>query len=157
MKAIIVIHSQSGHTVALARAIGEELRKSGHEVDIELLRIRGAAKPGSSNFELRNAPDVSSYDMVLVGGPVWGFSASPVVMKFLRDLDGLKGKKAVAFATKGLPFQWTGGVQALRKMMESLELSGADVVEGEAVWYFFSGNQARIDQAAQRITERLKQ
>ena len=38
----IVIHSQSGHTANLARAIAARLRENGHEVDIELLRPKGS-------------------------------------------------------------------------------------------------------------------
>lgn len=155
MKAAIVIHSQSGHTVVLAKAIAELLRKAGHEVDIELLRVRGKATPGARNFEIRNSPDVSPYDVLLVGGPVWGFSASPVIMRFLGELTSIKGKRAAPFVTMGFPHRALGGARALKKMTESLELSGAEVMEGEAVFYFFRRNQERIDAAAQRICERL--
>jgi NAD(P)H dehydrogenase (quinone) len=155
MNVVIVIHSQSGHTVMMARALAELLRKAGHEVAIELLRVRGKVHPGARGFSLRNTPEVEPYDMLLVGGPVWAFSASPVIMRFLSEVKSLKNKKAIPFVTMGFPFKALGGVQALRKMSDSLELSGAEVLPGEAVFYSFGKNQARIDAAAQRICDRI--
>jgi flavodoxin len=43
--------------------------------------------------------DVSSYDIVVIGSPVWACSTAPPVRSFIVDVEGLKGKKVAAFTT----------------------------------------------------------
>jgi len=154
----IVIHTTSGHTLAFARAIEEILKQKGHEVEILYLRTVGRVTPtGSGNFSIKNPPELDEFNTVLFGGPVWAFKASPVIMKFLADeVKSLKNKKALSFVTMGLPFKFTGGDRALRMMDEQLEASGADVVEGEKLLYFFKTDKEKMVAAAQRICDRLE-
>jgi len=157
MNAGIVIHTSSGHTLTFARAIEEKLKEKGHQVEILYLRTTGRVTPsGSSNFSIKNPPALDEFDTVLVGGPVWAFKASPVIMKFLvEDVQTLKAKKALSFVTMGLPFKFTGGDRALRMMNEQLEAAGADVSEGEKLLYMFKTDKEKMYGAAERICERL--
>jgi NAD(P)H dehydrogenase (quinone) len=129
----IVVHSQSGHTAQIAKYLGSAFTGKGHDVDTSLLRPRGKVTPRSSSFELKSIPDVADRDCILLGGPVWGFSASPVIMKYINHLGRLTGKKVLCFVTKGLPFLRTGGTQALSKMNEMISLSDATVLDGEII------------------------
>lgn len=43
-------------------------------------------------------PELSSYDLILVGGPVWWYTVPPPIMKFLETAD-FAGKKTAAFCT----------------------------------------------------------
>ncbi len=152
MKIAIVIHTSSGHTLAFARAIESKLISKGHEVDIIGLRTIGTVTPSSrSKFELKSPPEMDEYDAVMVGGPVWAFKASPVIMKYLAQVKNIKGKKAYTFVTMGLPFKFTGGDRAIRMMTEELEASGADVLGGEALQYLFKTDQKKLDAAVERI------
>lgn len=150
----IIIHSQSGHTASVARAIAEKFRGRGHEVDLKLLLTSGMSKPGSRNFSICNAPEdeeIASFDALLVGGPVWGFRASPVIREFLTWLKKLEGKKALAFVTHGLPWPTLGANQAIHAMNEDLRASGATVLPGEALHYFFGIRKAKLAEALDRI------
>ncbi|MFP4014377.1 MAG: flavodoxin family protein [Chitinispirillaceae bacterium] len=152
MKIGIVVHTSSGHTLAFARAIESKLKSHGHEVEIIGLRTIGAVSPGArSKFEVKNPPEVNEFEVVLVGGPVWAFKASPVVMKYLSQVGSLKGKKALPFVTMGLPFRFTGGERALRMMGEELEMSGADVLPGVMLHYMFKADQKKMDEAVERV------
>ncbi|MDR0307844.1 MAG: NAD(P)H-dependent oxidoreductase [Chitinispirillales bacterium] len=157
MNAGIVIHTSSGHTLAFARTIEEKLKQKGHEVEILYLRAVGRVTPtGKGNFSIKNPPELDEYDTILVGGPVWAFKASPVIMKFfVEEVKTLKGKKALSFVTMGLPFKFTGGDRALRMMNEELEAAGANVLEGEKLLYMFKTDRENMENAAVRICERL--
>jgi flavodoxin len=150
----IIIHSQSGHTAALAKAIAEKFRANNHEVDIKLLLTSGLNKPGSRNFTISNTPeeeDINLYDAILFGGPVWGFKASPVIMEYLRWLKKLNGKKAMGFVTMASPWKSLGGTRAIRAMNEELEASGSTVLAGEMVQYLFGFNKQKLQEAVERI------
>ncbi|MDR2578210.1 MAG: hypothetical protein LBC70_05300 [Chitinispirillales bacterium] len=156
----IVLHTNSGHTLKFAQAIRDKLVALGHEVDLLGLRIAGSATPGfmfipgagGGRFTIKSPPEVTGYDVILVGGPVWMFKASPVIMRYLaEDLPVIKGKKALSFAT----LLFRGGARALRMMNDELETSGADVLEGEALRYFMKFNEAELVAAVDRICERV--
>jgi flavodoxin len=155
MHAGIIVHSQSGHTVLLARAIADRLRQAGHETDIHMLRPQGTVKPHDQQVSIRNSPDVSQYDCILTGGPVWGFAASPVIMAFLKNQESLKGKTAAPFVTMGLPLRFMGANQALARMSGKLESLGATVLPGEALHWFLRAHKDRIEQTAAALVTRI--
>ena len=150
----IIIHSQSGHTAAMAKAIAEQFRQHGHDVDIKLLLTSGLAKPGSRNFTISNTPDdeeLARFNVILFGGPVWGFKASPVIREYLAWLKKLNGKKVMSFVTMGLPWKSFGGINAIRAMNEELKASGGTVLPGEILQYFFGFNKQKLQKALERI------
>jgi flavodoxin len=154
MHIVIIVHSQSGHTAALAKTIAERFRSGGHEVDITPLQTSGLHKPGSRDFTISHAPeeeDLCRCDAVLFGGPVWGGRASPVIMEYLRWMKKLNGKKALCFVTKGLPWKALGGTQAIRAMNEEIRASGGTVLPGEILHYFFGFNKLKLQEAVERI------
>lgn len=152
----IIVHSQSGNTALFAKAICDHLRNAGIETSIELLRVSGSIKLRSSQVSLRNNPEVHEYDTLLFGCPVWGFAPSPAILSYLNMLDSLKGKKALPFATHGLPFKSFGANQALRKMKACLEILQAEVLDGESLHCLFKPNKTKMEAAAERILARIK-
>jgi len=153
----IVIHTSGGHTLKFAQAIRDKLVSLGHEVDLTGLRTVGAVTAGllplaRVNFTIKNPPELDEFDTVLVGGPVWGFKASPVIMRYLiEDVRKLKGKRALSFVT----MMAGGGARALRMMDGELEAAGAEVLEGEAVKSFFMPNALKLSAPVDRICERV--
>ncbi len=152
----IFVYSQSGHTVFFARAIADHLREAGIECDIELLRTYKIPTPFSRNIELRRIPDVKEYDILLLGAPVMAFNVSPVILSFINTIDSLKGKMAMPFVTHCLPAKIFGAMRALKKIGSELDILFADVIEGESVHCFFRANKKKMDEAAERIIERIK-
>jgi menaquinone-dependent protoporphyrinogen IX oxidase len=150
----LIVHSQSGHTAAFARAIAERFRAGGHEADITPLMTSGLHKPGSRNFTISHTPeeeDLRLCDAVLFGGPVWGGKASPVIMEYLRWLKKLNGMKALCFVTQAFPWKSLGGLQAIRAMDEQLEASSCAMLPGEILHYFFGFNRKKLQEAVERI------
>ncbi|MCC8189162.1 MAG: hypothetical protein LIP77_00815 [Planctomycetes bacterium] len=43
-------------------------------------------------------PDMAGYDLILVGGPVWWYTVSTPLMKFLEEVD-FGGKRVAGFCT----------------------------------------------------------
>ncbi|MBN1577623.1 MAG: flavodoxin family protein [Chitinispirillaceae bacterium] len=151
MKIGIIVHSQSGYTAKVARLLGAGFSKRGDDTETVLLRTVGKVAPRSTSFEIRNAPAVEDYDLIILGAPVWAFSASPVIMKYLGQLGRLTGKKVLCFVTKALPFLWTGGTQALGLMEGELALSGADILPGEIIRAPAYRSEAKLRPVIDRI------
>ena len=107
-KMLIIYYSFSGNTKYIAEKIRE---KTGGDVfEIETVKTYPAeysALTEEAKRELqagdlpalkKNPPDMSSYDLILVGGPVWWYTVATPVMSFLRQAD-FAGKKVSAFCT----------------------------------------------------------
>ena len=71
--------------------------------------------------------DVSSYDLIVIGTPVWAWKATPAINGAIAALKGCEGKPAVIFATCG-----SSAKDTLQIMKSALEKKGVRVT-GEVV------------------------
>ncbi|MBN2251118.1 MAG: flavodoxin family protein [Candidatus Altiarchaeota archaeon] len=137
MKIAVIVYSKTGTTLKLAKLFKEKLEGKNHAVDLVELAtdpdiISGTAKHHTP-FSITNLPDAEGYDALLVGGPVWAFSASPVIYEAVGGLKNVSGKKVLPFVTQGFPFTFLGGKQAIGLMSKELTKKGADVLPGISV------------------------
>lgn len=134
MKFVVVVHSKTGHTLEFGNIIAGKLTEKGHKVDVVQLEtdVPVESKPGKvAAFKFTNLPDASKYDGILIGGPVWGFSASPVIIQAIKELN-ISGRKVVMFVTQGLPIAALGGKQSIALMSKTAEAAGAQVLAGKS-------------------------
>ena len=107
-KVLVIYYSLTGTTRSIAAMIR---KKTGGDVfQIETVRTYPAeysATTEEAKRELetgdlpalkKKPPDMSSYDLILVGSPVWWYTVSTPVMSFLRQAD-FAGRKVSAFCT----------------------------------------------------------
>jgi len=143
MKAIIIHFSVSGRTKKVAEAIAAEL--SNYEVDIEAITsAKGAMDLGKEKDKIlagdlsdftysENVLDISPYDLVCIGVPIWGGRPAFVFNAFIQKMEGLNGKNAVVFVTCRL---YSG--KALQTMKTEIEKKGGNVVNQKSFRALFS-------------------
>jgi flavodoxin len=107
-KMLIIYYSHTGTTKYIAEKLSE--KTGGDLFRIETVKTypsRYSALTEEAKRELqeedlpalkKSPPDMSSYDLILVGGPVWWYTVATPVMSFLKQAD-FKGKKVAAFCT----------------------------------------------------------
>lgn len=109
MKICIIYHSESGNTRNVAQHIAPVFDAKMIEVCDEasylpLTRFLVRCKMARGEEKTPIAPasaDVSEYDLVVFGSPVWAFKPTPVIHAAIDSLKGCMGKPAVAFFTHG--------------------------------------------------------
>ncbi|WP_292408437.1 MULTISPECIES: flavodoxin family protein [unclassified Methanoculleus] len=131
MSVCIVYHSETGNT----RAVAERLAAATGGDLIEVKDLAGYSKVG---MYLKGAPramrkeraaiepsviDVSGYETVVVGTPVWGGNPTPAANAAVAALQGIAGKTAVAFCTSR-----GGPGKTLETLREMLADRGAEVL-----------------------------
>ncbi len=107
-KVLVVYYSLTGNTKSIAEMMQ---KKTGADVfEIETVKnypadYAGTVKEAKRELETgelpalkKSPPDMSSYDLILVGNPVWWYTVSTPVMSFLKQAD-FAGKKVSAFCT----------------------------------------------------------
>lgn len=131
MKICIIYHSYSGITRKMAERIRESCGGDLVEV-IPLQKYNTLTAYTVGCMRARNQErdpitpesiDVTTYDLIVLGTPVWMYKATPATNAAVTALTGCKGKKAVVFATCGGK---PGDTIPLLK--EALSKKGMDVV-----------------------------
>lgn len=135
-KALVAYFSASGTTAKLAKRIADaakadmfEIRPavpySAADLDWTNPKSRSSVEMKDKTYRpaIADSLDVSDYDVVFVGFPIWWYVAPTIVNTFLESID-LKGKKVVPFATSG----GSGMGNTSREL--AVSCSGAEVVAG---------------------------
>lgn len=114
-KILVAYFSATGTTAALARSLAEAAGADLYEIRPETPYTPADLDWGNpksrSSIEMKDnpqfrppiegaLPDVSGYDTVLIGFPVWWYVAPTIVNTFLEGCD-LSGKRVAVFATSG--------------------------------------------------------
>lgn len=110
MRTIIIYYSFSGNTRRVAEVLGECLKqksevqmiglKAWDESDKFLTQAARGFRHKRANIEPVDF-DLSQYDLICLGTPVWAFGPAPAVNTYLDKCSGLKGKEVVLFTTYG--------------------------------------------------------
>lgn len=132
MKTLILYYSYGGNTRKIAQMIQREM--GGDLAEIETVKpytgsynevvnqgqdeVRSGYMPAIKSLNL----DLSSYDKVVLGSPVWWYTFAPAMNTFLHE-NSLAGKTIYPFATNG---GWIGHIFKDFKAV----CSEAEVMEG---------------------------
>jgi len=134
MKTAIVYYSFSGNTHRVSQIIADILKQRGEEVipvRIRPLKEETGFLMQCKDAFLKKRPeiyktllDLSGFDKVILGSPVWAFKPTPAINTYLEQCGSLEGKEAVCFVTYG---SGTGKEKAVEVMEKGLEAKGARV------------------------------
>lgn len=142
-KTLVVYYSLSGKTELVAKALAECLQA-------DLLQIEDETKPSKEEAYVvgRDAavagkswpvkpfnPDVSGYDRIFVGCPVWFGNPTPAINAFVEQVN-FSGKQVVVFVT----MHNGGHHMAIQAMTGRISAKGGQVVSS-----FFVQTQAVAD------------
>ncbi len=131
MKICCIFHSYSGVTrnvcIKLKNESGSDLFevKPLNEYSKLTAYTKGClrARKGEKDSIDHESIDISSYDLVIIGTPVWAWKTTPVINAAVNALEGGEGKKAIIFAT-------CGGQpgESLRILKKAVEEKGLTVI-----------------------------
>lgn len=136
-KALVAYFSASGVTAKLAErlaeAVGADLFEIAPETPYTKADLNWMNKNSRSTVEMNDracrppmakAPDVSDYDVIFVGFPVWWYREPSIIDTFMESAD-FTGKTIVPFCTSG-----GSGLGDSARNMQALA-KGAVVEEGK--------------------------
>ena len=127
MKTIIIYYSYTGNTRKVALDLKNYLAKQGSVEFIELKALDesksffGQVKRALFRKEAEIADtefDLSKFDLICLGTPVWAFGPAPAMNTFLKKCFGVENKTVVIFTTYG---SGTGNNRCIRIIKNLLE------------------------------------
>jgi len=109
--AIVIYDSRFGNTKKLGESLELGLKEAGVRTDC------------FNSLDV-NVPSLNQYDLICVGAPTEGFTASKPIKEFLEklDSDNLSGKSFFAFDTKVSPGIFGSAAKYIEKELKKLEL-----------------------------------
>ncbi len=137
MKKLVAYFSASGVTKAVAQKLAQAANADLFEIVPQMIYtnadLNWRDKHSRSSVEMNDracrpaiaaAPDVSGYDVIFVGFPVWWYREPSIIDTFLESAD-FTGKTVVPFCTSG-----GSGLGDAAKNMQALS-PGAKVYDGK--------------------------
>ncbi len=131
MRSIVVYYSYSGNTQKVAGVLSEYLSQKS---DVEFIELKGLDESdkflvqAARAFRHKRATiqpvnfDLSRYDLICMGTPVWAFGPAPAMNTYLDKCFGTEGKSIILFSTYG---SGTGNERCLNYMQDILAKKGA--------------------------------
>lgn len=142
MRSAIIYYSFSGNTKKVAEVLSEHLNEKGEAALIELkdfketgrffVQAARAFKHAKTLIPELNL-DLSSYDIICFGSPVWAFAPAPAMNTYLDRCFGLGGKEIILFTTYG---SGTGNGRCLKYMQDILSKKGVNQFKKFSVQQF---------------------
>ena len=113
-KKLVAFFSASGTTKKVAEMIAEDAKADLYEIESKISYTKDDLdwmdKKSRSSVDMRDKKyrpeimekemDMSSYDEILLGFPIWWYVAPTIINTFLESYD-FSGKKIILFATSG--------------------------------------------------------
>ena len=158
MKIGIVVHSMTGNTSLVAERIKNRLDQEGHELSLERLAIIGGEDQTQSDLDKISIEplktNMEELDLLILGGPVRGFQASPAMKALLGRLEGLEGKDTMIFVTHAFPFNWMGGNSAIKQLRNMCTEKGANILFTGIIDWKNSKREVQIDSLAAGVARK---
>ena len=137
-KTLVAYFSASGVTKKTAEKLAEAAKADIYEIkpavpytkaDLNWMdkKSRSSVEMGNKSFRpeiVKDDLDLSQYDTILVGFPIWWYVAPTIINTFLESYD-FAGKKIVLFATSG----GSGFGTTVKELKPSAP--GAEIMEGK--------------------------
>lgn len=153
-KVLVLYYSQTSTTKAVAEEIATRMGADIEEIvavnpydgdfQATIARCMEEREQGITPEIKPLAADLSKYDIIFIGYPVWFGTYAPPMVAFLNQVD-LSGKKVVPFCTFG-----SGGLESSVKDLKACQ-PGAEVLPGYGV------RQARIAAMPAEVDRFLKE
>ncbi len=135
MKSLVIYYTRDGHTEKSARVIAKEIKADVLKIEEEADRkgLMGYLKAGWDAIKEKEVTlvdskeDISGYDVILFGAPIWGWKPAPAIITHIDTLD-LSKKKIVNFVMMG-----SSCGKSLDIMMDHVKKSGGNVIDSISI------------------------
>lgn len=141
MPICIIYHSETGNTKTVAKAVAAatgadliEVKSVVHYSPMAMYTTGiNKARKGEPDEIEQSEIDVSAYDLIVVGTPVWAFHPTPAINAAVSALSGCEGKRAIIFETDaGIP---KNTLEVLSKQLteKGLSIAGTFGISGKEI------------------------
>jgi flavodoxin len=133
MKIGIIVYSETGNTLFVAKKLKEKFEKEKYKVDIKAIEKLDNTIKDPNKIIIKDIPELDYYDILIFGSPVHGFTLAPAFKAYLKKLPSINEKIVCCYVTKSLPTKGFGGKKAIEIMKKSILLYGGIIQKTEII------------------------
>lgn len=148
----IIIYSQTGNTLSIAKRLQEELTKKGHTATIDAITATNTEPNAKASLALKNIPNASGYDKIILGAPIHGFSLCLAMTKYLTEHADIKGKDIDCIITHHFPYPWLGGTRGMKQMIGFCTSKGASSKDNYIIDWTSKKRESQIAEAVKKLS-----
>ena len=148
----IIVYSQTGHTLTVAKELEEKLSAAGHAVSLERVEVTGPVGPAEASVRFKTRPEIDAYDGVVFGSPVMGGAMPPAMSSYLAQVTSLEEKKVACLVTHFFRPAW-GADQTINQMKGICESKGATLCGEANVRWFQLRRKRRIAEVVEDLSK----
>ncbi|MCK4993892.1 MAG: NAD(P)H-dependent oxidoreductase [Candidatus Omnitrophica bacterium] len=150
-KALVLYYSYSGNTKKVAAVLQKVLAE---KYQVNMLELKALDEPDSfvrqclrslkkkqAQIQENISFDVSEYDLIALGTPVWAFGMAPAMRTFINKCSDFQLKDIIVFATYG---SGVGKEKCLKEMAQISISRGAGVVKQFLVQQNDTADEQRV-------------
>lgn len=149
----IIVHSQTGNTLSVAKIVSQKLQNRGHNVTIETIVPNDENEIDPTKIQLDHMPDISPYEGLIFACPVRGFTISGAMLTYLSTIPPLENKKIALFVTHLFPFAWMGGTPTIGKMKSLCQAKKGNLVGTGIINWKGLNRETNIEQMAIKLSD----
>ena len=150
-----IVHSKSGNSLQVADSMKSVVNSSEHSVVFTHVQASNEQEIDLSKVVINAIPDSSASDLIVMGGPVRGFAASPALLKAINTLSKIQDKKFILFTTEFFPFDWMGGKRAMDMLEKAIVARGGTIVNKSIIHWNRNDRKRMIEALGNDLKSRI--
>ena len=152
MKIGILVYSYTGNTLSVAERIKDQIEKNGDQAQLHRITCVNGAPNGQKKILLKEIPDVSEYDKLIIVAPINGFSICKA-LKIYFESNKINASEVNCFVTQQFKNAHFGGNRGILQISKIVSTQGA-VIKNTAIVHWSSKNRSdQIDSTAQLLSQ----
>lgn len=148
----ILVYSYTGNTLSVAEKIKEQIHQNGDQAQIHRVTCINGNPNGPNPFVLKDVPDVSGYDKLIIGAPINGYSLCKA-MKMYFDRSKIDVDAVNCFVTQHFKSPLFGGNRGIKQISKFVTKHGTKINNTAIVHWSSKDRDKQIDIAVQLMAQ----
>ncbi len=142
MKILMLIYSDTGNTLLVAKKIKQEMETKKNKVIIVMVPKKSINEKKVMTF------NIVDYDKIIIGSPVHAFSLSSVMKDYLNQINEFKQKEIACFVTQQFSKSWLGGNRAINQIRKLVNNKNGMIIKTGVVNWSNKDREKQIERIA---------
>jgi len=148
----ILVYSYTGNTLMVAEKIKKQILKNGDSAQIHKVTCINGDPNGRQTLVLKDVPDLSGYNKLIIGAPINGFSLCKA-MKIYFQMNKIKASQVNCFVTQYFKSAHFGGNRGIKQISEHIVKQGVKVNNTAIIHWSSKDRDKQIENAAQLLSQ----
>lgn len=147
----ILVYSYTGNTLSVAERIKEKIQSNGDKAEIHQITCTNGDPNGKNPMTLKDVPDVSKYDKLIIGAPINAFSVCKALKLYFKNTR-INGCQVNCFVTQHFKYSIFGGNRGIKQISNLASKQGATIIKTAIIHWSSKDREQQIVESAELLS-----